>query len=96
MILGDAQSGRLYKALVDNKKAVSDMGRREDMHDPGFAWPSRSCKPDQSIDDARQVHVKTWKSLAAEPPTQEEVDRAKARIQKQFELTLARIRRPSA
>ena len=35
-VLGDTPSGRLYKALVDNKKAVAASMDMEDLHDPGF------------------------------------------------------------
>ena len=40
----------------------------------------------QSIDDAQQVLLKTIEGFPNEPPTQEEVDRAKARILKNIEL----------
>jgi zinc protease len=45
-------------------------------------------KPDQSIDEAQQILLKTVEGLAADPPTQEEVDRAKGRILKNIELAL--------
>jgi zinc protease len=35
-ILGDNPSGRLYKALVDNKKAVAAGAGLQELHDPGF------------------------------------------------------------
>jgi zinc protease len=44
-------------------------------------------KPDQSIDEAQQILLKTVEGFAGDPPTQEEVDRAKARILKNIELT---------
>ncbi len=87
-VLGAPQTGRLYKALVDNKKAVSTGMNAGGMHDPGFAFAYAQLKPDQSIDEAQQILVKTVEGLAAEPPTQEEVERAKARILKNFELSL--------
>ena len=87
-VLGAPQTGRLYKAMVDNKKAVSAGMSAGGMHDPGFAFAFAQLKPDQSIDDAEQTLVKTIEGLAAEPPTQEEVERAKSRILKNYELTL--------
>jgi zinc protease len=36
-VLGAAQTGRLYKALVDSQKAVSASMNAEDQHDPGIA-----------------------------------------------------------
>ena len=87
-VLGAPQTGRLYKALVDNKKAVAASMSAGGMHDPGFALAFAQLKPDQSIDEAQQVLLKTVEGLANEPPTQEEVDRAKARILKNIELAL--------
>ena len=87
-VLGAPQTGRLYKALVDNKKAVAVSMNAGGMHDPGFATVFAQLKPDQSIDEAQQILLKTVEGLAGEPPTQEEVDRAKARILKNIELAL--------
>ena len=87
-ILGDPQTGRLYKALVETKKAVKAEMSAESMHDPGFAEAEVQLKPDQSIDEAQQILLKTVEGLAAAPPTQEEVDRAKGRLLKNIELTL--------
>ncbi len=87
-VLGAPQTGRLYKALVDSKKAVSASMGAEGMHDPGYAEAYAQVKPDQSIDDAQQILLKTVEGVAADPPTQEEVDRAKARILKNIELAL--------
>jgi len=87
-VLGAPQTGRLYKALVDNKKAVSTSMSAGGMHDPGFAFAFAQLKPDQSIDEAQQILVKTVEGLSSEPPSQEEVDRAKARILKNIELAM--------
>lgn len=88
-ILGEPQTGRLYKALVETKLAVRTSMDVEEMHDPGWAEADADLKPDQSIDEARTALLKTIEDLAANPPTQEEVNRAKARILKQYDLMLA-------
>jgi zinc protease len=87
-ILGDNPSGRLYKALVDNKKAVSAGMDTQELHDPGFMMATATLKMDQSIDDARQIMLKTVEGFVNEPPSKEEVDRAKNRILKQIDLML--------
>jgi zinc protease len=87
-VLGAPQTGRLYKALVDNNKAVSASMSAGGMHDPGFAFAFAQLKPDQSIDEAQQVLLKTMEGLSNEPPSQDEVDRAKTRILKNIELAL--------
>jgi zinc protease len=70
-ILGEAQTGRLYKALVESKLAVATSMDVEEMHDPGWVEADADLKPDQSIDEARKVLLKTIEDLAANPPTQE-------------------------
>ena len=87
-VLGAYETGRLYKALVDTKKAVAVSMGANAMHDPGVALAFVQLKPDQNIDDAQQVLIKTIEGLAADPPTQEEVDRAKTRILKNIDLAM--------
>jgi zinc protease len=87
-VVGAPQTGRLYKELVDSKKAVASYMYASDMHDPGYAMAFAQLKPEQSIDDAAQILLKTVEGLAANPPTQEEVDRAKSRILKNTELAM--------
>jgi zinc protease len=88
-ILGEAQTGRLWKALVDTNKATSATMGLSTLHDPSWAEVSVALKPDQSIDDAHDIALKTVEGFAANPPTQEEVDRAKTRLLKNTELMLA-------
>jgi zinc protease len=88
-VLGDVPSGRLYKALVDNKKAVAASMDSEELHDPGFIVASAQLSPDQNIDEARQILLKTVEDFAKEPPSKEEVERVKTRYQKYIELAFA-------
>ena len=85
-VLGAPQTGRLYKALVDSQKAVGATMNADDLHDPGVVMAYVILKPEQSIGDAQQILLKTVEGLAGDPPTQEEVDRAKGRILKNIEL----------
>jgi zinc protease len=87
-ILGERPSGRLYKALVDNKKAVGASMGMEDLHDPGFLIASASLRQDQSLDEARQTLLKVVEGVASEPPSKEEVERAKTRLLKNIELEM--------
>jgi zinc protease len=87
-VMGEAPSGRLYKALVENKKAVSASMGAEDLHDPGFLIASARLRTDQSLDDARQTLISTIETLTNDPPTKEEVDRVKNRILKQLDLQM--------
>jgi zinc protease len=88
-ILGASQTGRIYKALVDGKKAVSAGFSVDEMRDPGYALAYAVVKQDQSIDEAAQLLLKTVEGFANDPPTREEMDRAKSRILKNHELMMA-------
>jgi zinc protease len=88
-VLGDVPSGRLYKALVDNKKAVGAEMGSDELHDPGFIMASAQLSPDQNIEEARQILLKTIEDVTKEPPSKEEVDRVKTRLQKYIELAMA-------
>ena len=87
-VLGAPQTGRLYKDLVDGKKAVSTYMYASGMHDPGYILAYVQLKPEQPIDDAAQTLLKGIEGIAANPPTQEEVDRARTRILKNTELAM--------
>jgi zinc protease len=88
-VLGDAPAGRLYKQLVETKKAVSVSADPMAMHDPGVLMASATLRQDQSLDDARQILLQTMENLAAQPPTKEEVERVKTKLLKEIDLALA-------
>ncbi len=88
-VLGDTPSGRLYKALVENKKAVAANMDTEELHDPGFVTATARLRKDQSLDDARQTLISTIEGLAKEPPSEQEVERAKTSLMKQIDLLMA-------
>jgi zinc protease len=87
-VLGDTPSGRLYKALVETKKAVNVGASEQWMHDPGYLYSIVVLRPEQNIDEARDIALKTLTAVSQEPPTQEEVDHAKTRFSKQIDLLL--------
>ena len=69
VLIGPGGSGRLYKALVESKKALSvGMGVME-LHDPGLITVSVSLNDDQSVDEAKKIVYDTIANLVKEPPT---------------------------
>jgi zinc protease len=84
-----APSGRLYKALVDNKKAVSARMTSEQLHDPGYALVTVQLSNEQSIEEARRIAIQTVEGVINEPPTREEVERVKTRIIRGMEMRMA-------
>ncbi len=87
-ILGDTPSGRLYKALVEPKKAVRAGAYNLQLQDPGLLVVSAQLREGQSLEAARELMLKTVEEAARTPFTQEEVDRAKTSLLKQAELIL--------
>jgi zinc protease len=88
-ILTDTPSGRLYKAVVETKKATSVGGYFMALHDPGFLMFDAEVRQDQPLADARSAMLETLDAAAGrEPITDEEVNRARASLLKNIELTL--------
>ena len=89
MVLGDDPSGRLYKALVDTGKAASAGGGASRLREPSVATFSASLQKGQSLEEARGILLTALDNVAQQPPTAEEVERAKTRILKSLELQIA-------
>lgn len=86
-MLGSNPSGRLYKALVDTKKASSTGAFSFQWKEPGLLMAFAEVLKDKSLDDAKAAMIKTLDEIATVAPTKEEVDRAKNEIIKQIELS---------
>jgi zinc protease len=87
-VLGDEPSGRLYKALVETKQAANIYSYAYQLHDPGMALMFAEVRQGDSLTTARDTLIKTVEGLASKPPTQEELERARATLLKQIELNL--------
>ena len=86
-------TGRLYKALVDNKKAISVRMEFGELHDPGMVLVTATLSKDLSLDEARKTIIDTVSGVVAEPPTREEVEREKARILQAMEQNMSNSQR---
>lgn len=85
-ILGTEPSGRLYKALVDSKKASHAGAFNFQWKEPGLMFAYAQVLKEASLDEAKTIMMKTLDDVATNPPTQEEVERAKNELIKQIEL----------
>jgi zinc protease len=85
-VLTNQPSGRLYKALVETKKAASEWGFTPTLHDPGFAYFYADVRQGRSLDSARTAMAATLDGLGKQPVTAEEVERAKTKLLKDIEL----------
>ena len=86
-ILGSEPSGRLYKGLVETKKASRSGAFNLQFKDPGLLFGYAEVLKENSLDDAKQTMLKTLDEMGKNMPTQEEVDRAKNELLKQIELS---------
>ncbi len=86
---GTGGTGRLSKALVDNKLALSARISFNQLHDPGFVLASVSLSDDQNLDIAKKALLDTIAGTVKEPPTKDEVERVKSRMIRQMEQTMA-------
>ncbi len=85
-ILSTRPSGRLYKALVETKKAASASAFAGREHDPGLLTANADVPRDGSLDEVRDLLVSTIEEVGAKSVTAEEVNRARTAILKQREM----------
>ncbi|MBA3765559.1 MAG: insulinase family protein [Acidobacteria bacterium] len=85
--LGARPAGRLHKALVETKKASSVAGFNFQLREPGVAIFAAEVRQDASLDAARDTLLQTVESFNANPPTKEEVERARTALLKGIEQT---------
>ncbi len=87
-VLGDTPSGRLHKALVETKKASSVSSFFLDLNEPGFLLLRAEVRQEASLADARSTMLQTIDAAVSAPATAEEVERARAKLLKEIDLTL--------
>jgi len=81
-------SGRVYKALVESKKATNLNGATYPLHDPGTIEIIAQTEPEKT-EAARETLIEVLENLAKTPLTDEEVDRAKRQLLQYRERMLA-------
>jgi zinc protease len=88
-VLGEESSGRLYKALVDTKKASEVFSSAIQLNEPGIFYCAALLSKTDSLEDVRKIMLDTIDGVTTQPPTKEEVDRARTRILKNIDLNLS-------
>lgn len=86
--LTDEPSGRLYKALVEPGLAASQFGYVRSMKEAGLAYFSANVLKEKSLEEAQEAMISTLDAIAANPPTEEEVERAKKGLLNDIEQLL--------
>jgi zinc protease len=86
-VLNTRPSGRLYKTLIETKKATSAAAFAQRQHDPSLLYASAEVAKDGNIEEVRDLLIGVFEGAAtAAALTEEEVNRAKQQILKQREL----------
>ncbi len=85
-ILSNEPSGRLYKALVETKKASSIYAYSMQLKDPGFMYINVDVLKEKSLYDAQKTMLSLLDDLKNHPVTDEEVNRGKNNLLKDFDL----------
>ncbi|MCC6459089.1 MAG: insulinase family protein, partial [Saprospiraceae bacterium] len=85
-LLTDEPTGRLYKALVEGKKAVSVFGGASGYAEGGTTGFTTDLRQEQSLEDAKTAMLSVLDGLKDNPATADEVEKAKNRILKNWEL----------
>src|SRR5204862_6059695 len=86
-IMGDTPSGRLHKTLVESKQATQAFAFGFTAREPTLAIFGAVLPKEASPEQAKATLVKTLESIATEPITAAEVERARTKLLKNFELT---------
>jgi zinc protease len=87
-VLGEESSGRLYKSLVDSKEASQVFAQSMQSNEPGVIMFGAILNKTDSLDKARTTMLDTIDGVIKEPPSKDEVERAKTRLLKDIDLSL--------
>lgn len=82
----NAPSGRLYKALVETKKAGFVRGETTDTREPGMLLLIAQGPASADLDAIQTTFLGVVDDMEKTPPTEEEVNRAKTKIATRFDL----------
>lgn len=85
-LLSDQPNGRLYKELVDTKKAADVTGGAYAFYDPGTMFFIAQVPKGKLIAEAQSALIETLEGISSRPITSEEVERAKRQLLNQREM----------
>ena len=85
-ILATRPAGRLYQALVESGLAASAFAGNFQLREPGVLFAATEVRQGESLEEAADVMLATIHALVDEPPTEEEVERAKTDYLSSVEL----------
>ena len=87
-VLTKVPGGRLHRALVEAGKASSVYGGDQQQRDAGYAYFGASLRKDMPLDAARAALIATLEGFAANPITDDELERARRQLLNDIEMAL--------
>jgi len=84
--------GRLHRSLVESGKASNVYGGDQQQREAGYAYFGASLRKDMPLDAARTALIATLEGMAADPITDDEVERARTQLQNDIEMALTNPR----
>ena len=84
--------GRLHRALVETGKASNIYGSEQQQREAGYGYFGATLRKDMPLDAARATLLATLEGIAAEPVTDDEVERARTQLLNDIDLALANPR----
>lgn len=88
-VIAGQPNGRLYRALVETRKAASVSASASGMRETGYATVAAGLSKEQNLAEVQGLIAAALDDLAVNPPTADEVNRSRAKLVRQLELTLA-------
>ncbi len=85
-ILGTEPAGRLYRNLVEPGLAASVFASSFQLNEPGVLTAAVEVREEDSLEAAAEALFATFEEVAAAPPTEQEVERAKRDYLSRIEL----------
>ncbi len=85
-VLSSEPSGRMYQALVKPGLAANIGSFAFQLREPGFLLSFAEVRMEGDLDQATNTMIDTFEDFAANPITEEEVERAKTNLLKNIEL----------
>jgi zinc protease len=87
-ILGESPGGRLYKALVETKKAAWVSHFAFSLREPGYTAMMATVRTEQSLEEAKNAAIAVFDGIKEKPFTDDEANRVKSEWLKDFDLML--------
>ncbi|PYQ81962.1 MAG: insulinase family protein [Acidobacteria bacterium] len=91
-LLANGKTSRLYRRLVFEQRIATDVSASQNSREiAGYAQITATAAPDHALDEIEAVIVDEIARLAAEGPTDDEIDRGRVQAEAQFVFRLQTI-----